>query len=53
MSPTTGLQRQANLASPPNSTKEIGHAEGWLFAAGCHHIRLTNNDFRTAEYDVP
>jgi hypothetical protein len=51
-SQSTGQQRQVNLVIPPNGIQEIGHAEGWAFIAG-QHIRLTNNRYRPAEYDVP
>lgn len=51
-SPATGGKRAANLVIPPNGVKEIGHVEGWPFAAG-QHIQLMNNRFRPVEYDVP
>lgn len=51
-SPATGSRQEANLVIPPNGVKEIGHAEGWPFAPG-QHIKLTNNRYRTAEYEVP
>ncbi len=51
-SPATGSRREANLVLPPNGVKEIGHAEGWPFAAG-QHIKLTNSQYRPAEYEVP
>jgi len=51
-STATGTKRSANLVLEPNLARQIGHAEGWPFAAG-QHIRLTNNQFRPAEYEVP
>ena len=51
-SQATGVTREANLVISGNGLKEIGHAEGWPFAAG-QHIRLTNNQYRPADYDVP
>jgi hypothetical protein len=51
-STVTGTKRSADLVLEPNLAKQIGHAEGWPFAAG-QHIRLTNNQFRPAEYEVP
>jgi hypothetical protein len=51
-SPATGGKRAANLVIPPNGVKEIGHVEGWPFAAG-QHIQLTNRQYKAVEYDVP
>jgi len=51
-SPATGGKRAANLVIPPNGVKEVGHVEGWPFAAG-QHIHLMNNRYRPVEYDVP
>lgn len=51
-SPSTGQQKQTNLVIPSNGVQEIGHAEGWAFAAG-NHVTLTNNEFRPIEYVVP
>jgi hypothetical protein len=51
-SPATGGKRAANLVIPANGVKEIGHVEGWPFAAG-QHIQLTNHQYKGVEYDVP
>lgn len=51
-SSSTGQQRQTNLVIPSLGVQEIGHVEGWSFAAG-HHVTLTNNEFRPIEYIVP
>jgi hypothetical protein len=51
-SPTTGGKRAANLVIPANGVKEIGHVEGWPFAAG-QHIHLVNDRYRAVEYDIP
>jgi hypothetical protein len=51
-SPATGGKRAANLVIPANGVKEVGHVEGWPFAAG-QHIQLMNNRYRPREYDVP
>jgi hypothetical protein len=51
-SAATGIRRGANLVIPGNGMQEIGYAQGWTFAAG-QHIRLTNGEYRPAEYQVP
>jgi anti-sigma-K factor RskA len=51
-SPTTNQEKRANLVIPANGSQEIGHAEGWPFAAG-HRIKLSNGNYRDIEYTVP
>ena len=51
-SPETGGKRAASLVIPANGVKELGHVEGWPFAAG-QHIQLMNNGYKAVEYDIP
>jgi hypothetical protein len=51
-SEATGIRRGASMVIPANAVTEIGYAQGWAFAAG-QRIRLTNGEFRPAEYQVP
>jgi hypothetical protein len=40
------------LVLPASDTQEIGYAQGWAFAKG-QHVKLSNGNFRPAEYVVP
>jgi hypothetical protein len=52
ISESTGQTKETNLVLPASDTQEIGYAQGWAFAKG-QHVKLSNGNFRPAEYVVP
>ena len=49
--PTTNQHLTARLDISPNSTKEIGHLEGWTFVSG-DQILLEHNDYKPSNVTV-
>jgi len=52
INPTLNKKENYRIDLSPNSTKEIGHAEGWAFASG-DTIEIVHNEYKTLAQKLP